>query len=455
MVRACAIALCLVIELLGACAGPADARPPRPPNVVLVTIDTLRADHLGSYGYPRATSPNLDRLARSGVRFRTAVAQGSWTYTALPALVTSRFPQDGADFWTVREGTPWAAGRLPRNATTMAQLFRGRGYRTALVSGHAGLGRIVGLRGGLDSADIGDYRAGSVTDRAVEMLPELETQPFFLWLHYIDPHGPYAPPAPWDRRFVADGKLVTGRTVRVGDRPNLPSGGMATNDLLDGHRDLDFYVARYDGEIAYADEQIGRLLAALRASELERDTIVIVTADHGEMLGEHDLYGHLSSLYAPILQIPLIVSWPGHLRARVVRGPVMAVDLLPTVAALVGAPPDPAWAGQSLAECTRTGRCRDRDAFATRGVEIAVQTSEWKMVCSADGQRCRLHDVLRDPGEWHDVASARPRVAAALRDHLLAWSRAHPDPGGSRPLGILPEPDAETRAALRALGYVQ
>src|SRR5947209_14404904 len=177
-------------------------RPHARPNVLLVTVDTLRADHLGCYGWVRDTSENLDRLAARGVRFENAMAQGSWTYSALPALLTSRYPQDHADFWLEHDGGRWGAARIAPDAPTIGEVLAREGYRGALVSGHFGLGRIAGLRRGLATADVGDYRANEVTDRGLAVLDGLRGRRFFLWLHYLDPHAPYDPPAPYVTRLV-------------------------------------------------------------------------------------------------------------------------------------------------------------------------------------------------------------------------------------------------------------
>ncbi len=272
---------------------------------MLITVDALRADHLGSYGYRRSTSPNLDRLARDGARFDNVMSQGAWTFSALPSLLTSRFPQDHVDLWVDEIG----AARMASDAPTLAQTFKAAGYETALVSGHAGLGAILGIRRGLDSVDVGDYRAVDVTRRALGLVERDRQRPLFLWLHYMDPHAPYDPPAPFDTRFVGDGRYATRRTLPLVDARWIGRGGIPSLARLGDRRDLDLYVSRYDGEIAYTDAQIGRLLAAIGARGGRPRTIVAVTADHGESLGEHELYfSHTADLHAAIVTVPWIVA---------------------------------------------------------------------------------------------------------------------------------------------------
>jgi arylsulfatase A-like enzyme len=428
---------------------PSGARAQAPPNIVLITVDTLRRDHLGTYGYARATSPFLDALSARAVVFRHAVAQGSWTFTALPALLTSRFPQEHAAFSVPRDdGGENLVGAIAPDSPSLAQHLRTMGYGTTLVSGHGGLASILGLKRGFDSVHIGSASAVEVTDTALAKLRRHGSEPVFLWLHYMDPHLPYRPPAPFDTRFVNDGKFVTHREV--------PPGDDCATDSFGGRRDLDFYVAQYDGSIAYADEQIGRVLAALHDLQMERNTIVVVTADHGESLGEHGRYcAHRYNLHSPILDIPLILAWPGTLQPRVVETTVMAVDIVPTLAELVQDPDrDRRWVGRNLAECARGAACPVRDAFAVQGAVAALRTDAWKLICPVSNDVCSLYDVVRDPMETLDVSAMQPEVLDALRRRLRFWLQEHPSPSWHGSKDLAREQMETLLDQLRALGYI-
>jgi len=275
--------------------------------VLLITLDTVRADHIGAYGYAKASTPALDRLAREGVRFADATSQAPLTGPAHAAIVTGRYPAR----FGVRDN---ASTPIPPSATTIAQLFKSHGYRTGGFVGAFILGPEYGFAKGFDTfdADFAHFdagmklqaqrRAGDVADRAIAWLsPQpsaVSRQPFFAWIHFYDAHAPYEPPAPFKTRFAA---------------------------------------APYDGEIAYVDSAIGRLVAALETSGRLDDTLIIAIADHGEGLGEHGEAEHGLFLYESVLHVPWIMRLPRHaLAGTVVKTQVRSVDVLPTAAAIAG-----------------------------------------------------------------------------------------------------------------------
>lgn len=331
------------------------------PNVLVIIVDTLRADHLSAYGYERPTSPRIDAVAREGVLFEAAIATSSWTLPSHVALVTGRYPY---------ENHP-ERGALDPEAPTVAEVFRDRGYRTAafsantfFFSSHIGFGRgflrfedffhswadraartLYGrkvaqyLLQRLGYEDIpGRKLAADVTDATLDWIGNGE-RPFLAYLNYFDAHDPYLPPQPWRNKFSA--------------RPN--PGGILNSFLLRyypemNEEQLQDEIAAYDGAIAYVDEQIGRLLDELERRGLARDTIVVITSDHGEMLGEHELYLHRNCLYREAIHVPLIVRWPGHVPAgRRILQPVSIASIPATVAELAGAGAESSLPGPSLA----------------------------------------------------------------------------------------------------------
>jgi arylsulfatase A-like enzyme len=337
------------------------------PNVLVIIVDTLRADHLSAYGYERATSPRIDAVAREGVLFEAAIATSSWTLPSHVALVTGRYPY---------ENHP-ERGALDPAAPTVAEVFRDRGYRTAafsantfFFSSHIGFGRgflrfedffhswadraartLYGRKIAqyvlrrLGYEDIpGRKLAADVTDAALRWMGS-DQRPFLAYLNYFDAHDPYLPPQPWRNKFSA--------------RPN--PGGILNSFLLRYYPEmsaeqLQDEIAAYDGAIAYVDDQIGRLLDELDRRGLAHNTIVVITSDHGEMLGEHGLHLHRNCLYREAIHVPLIVRWPGGVPAGLrVAQPVSIASIPATVAELAGAKAELLLPGPSLAALWQPG----------------------------------------------------------------------------------------------------
>src|SRR5260221_672426 len=329
--------------LLAFCLGAAAARPlkivlaqaggpvrsPRP-NVLLVTIDTLRADHVGAYGYARARTLTLDRLAREGGLVEDAVVQVPQTRPSHASLLTGLYPYEHG----IRDN---ASPPLKAGTPTIAAAFRAAGYDTGAFIGAYPVSRASGLQQGFATFDdpFGagekattrdaemERRAEKVVDAALGWLRRPRAAPFFAWVHLFDPHAPYEPPAAYADKTQP-----------------------------------------YDGEVAYADAQLGRLLAWLDQSGLRGRTFVVVTSDHGEGLGDHGEDEHLFFVYDSTLKVPLLWSGPGLTAGRRVAGQFRSVDLLPTVLALVGVPA-PRTSGVARAEVLRAGgRIPDNESYA-------------------------------------------------------------------------------------------
>src|SRR6185437_1326717 len=289
----------------------------KPPNVLLITVDTLRADHLSCYGYARKTSPYIDGLAREGVRFSRAYTVIPLTGPAHLSLFTRRYPQENG---VRRNGVA-----LPddRAIVTLPQILRSHGYQTgAFISSWPLLGRLTHLDHYFASYDEDLPRtyqlfnssryAEDVTPRALKWLHKHanKKKPFFLWVHYFDPHEPYLYRAAFDPPDVDKA------------HPYQPP----------KDRDMRDRMRNYDSEVYYADHNIGKLLDALDASHIKDSTVVVLVADHGESLGQHDYVGHGLHLFEGIIHIPFIIRYPGHVKAgQVIDKPVSIIDLMPTV----------------------------------------------------------------------------------------------------------------------------
>ena len=431
------------------------------PNVVLVTIDTLRADHVGAYGYPLPTTPELDAFARTATLFESAVSPATNTNPAHASIFTGLLPR--------RHGNLDNFYRMEPGPPLLAEALAGRGYRTgAFVSGYALLRRFAALDRGFSTWDEefdGRERRGKETvDRAIAWLGKGGDAPFFLFVHLFDPHGPYR--APSDARKIAEtGKAEPVPLERIPEYQRLSEG---KGTLLD----LRSYRARYDSEIAYADGQLGRLLDALEAGgDLER-SIVIVTADHGESLGErYHVLDHGASVYEEEIRVPLVVRFPGGRGAGRRHAPLVStVDVTPTVLAAIGIPAS-GLDGSDLAAAAEKGIAthetvvseartipfRYRNRTFPQRLDVSetikgVRSEFGKLVTFPvkDGMLAEFFDLRADPGELHPSSDdstplAKPLVAK-LNAHLESPLRKNPQ--------VDPKTVAGAMQQFKSLGYL-
>ena len=462
----------LLAAFLGGCPGPreeapvAAGRPGRSGtgwSVLLVTIDTLRSDHLGAYGYRRPTSPSIDALAAEGTLFEEAYTYWPKTRGSFVAMLTGlRASQSGYS-----RTHPLL---LEKNAT-LASVLRKAGYDTVAVVDNANVAASLGYAKGFrvyretweDEALVSEMdRARAITAAGVRYLDEAAPErPFLLWLHYVNPHTPYTPPPPFDTAFLDE-------QARAG--PPLPvveslHGGIPHQWAVDGEDRLGYYVAQYDGEVAAVDAEVGRVVEALRASSVRDTTVVAVTSDHGESLGEHEYYfDHGENLFDPSQRVPLVLVVPGAPKAR--RTDVLAstLDLVPTLLDAVKVSFPPGLAGQSLLPAVTGGEPPPRERLF--GQNDRNLTGTWdrrfKLVATpeGDGARLALYDREADPGETRDSSAHHPGPLRAQRDAIERFlARAGAEWEALRE--TLSRTSGEERLSpeacerLRAMGYVQ
>ena len=412
--------LAVGLTFTGCARRPDPAPPATRPNVLLVTIDTLRADHVGCYGHAGAATPTLDGLAARGVRFPTAVAHVPLTGPSHACLLTGLTPL-GHGF---RDNGGFA---LPAAVKTAAEDFRQAGYRTAAFVSGFPLDRRFGFDRGFDTYDDrlhkgNDRRrtpyverfADATTDAVLRWLPAAGGAPFFLWVHYYDPHAPYEPPGDLAERFRA---------------------------------------APYDGEIAFVDREIGRLLRGLEEKGALARTVVLATADHGESLGEHGEGTHGLFVYNATLTVPWIVAGPGIAAGRVPDTVARGIDVLPTLLEYSGLPIPPSIEGRSLRPALEGREMSDAPAYAETlyperefgwAPLHALRTAHFKFI---EAPRPELYDLTADANETTNRLGKQGAQAEELR-HKLALALSRPAPAAAAQV------DSETAERLKALGYV-
>jgi arylsulfatase A-like enzyme len=438
---ACTATLLLAIALPRPAAGAANAPPDRP-HVLLVTVDTLRADALGCYGNTRTPTPRVDELARGGVLFDDTITTIGKTGPALASLFTSLFPPThGAR----RNGVP-----LRPDVPTLAETLRDGGYRTAgFISNWTLRSRLAAVHRGFSHWDetfdsqrnpfgASERSADGVIDAAlawVRAQPDAGG-PLFLWVHLSEPHDPYE--------------------RHSGFETSLPS------DRSPGWQKR----WRYESEVAFTDHAIGRLLDELEPRMPRSRRLTIFVADHGESLGEHGYWGHGKNTYWPNLRIPFVLAGPGLPRGERVASPASIVDVLPTVLELLGLPELPDAVGLSLKGSWRgePPPQRPRFAFADRHsaigaagrsvyehpLEISLQIDRVKAVYDFGLERPRFFDLAADPRESHPLESSPTDLEPPIYRRLASWYRNLPKYEGRS--GELSAEDVEQ---LRALGYIE
>ena len=414
-------------------------------NLVLVTIDTLRADHLGAYGYPRNTSPVIDGLADEAVLFENAIVPVALTGPSHASMLTGLYPAG--------HGVLTNAYRLAGTNVTLAEVLRSRGYQTAaFVAARAILGRGSGFDQGFEFFDEGrsrKLRAAEVTRQAVRWLEErVDDGNFFLWVHYYDVHCDYDAPEPFFDMFDP------GYSGSID--PKGKCGKAHYNKMKLSADDLTYIRALYDGEIRYVDHHVGILLRKLEELGLKEKTILILTSDHGESLGERGLIGHDLALDDYEIRVPLIVRHPALEGShRRVRQQVELVSLLPTVFDLLEVSRHAAFAGESFAPLLVGEEGGRRFAFSQlepvkgRAQSYSVRGEGWKLLVHPDGRE-ELHSL--DHGEEApSPAEERPELTASMRKTLQGWIDAQ----GEAPAARTGEISQQRRKDLEALGYVE
>ncbi len=457
-------------------------------NVLLITMDTVRADHLSVYGYERDTTPKLKEFARETTVYSRAIAAADMTLPAHASIFTGLYPGwHGA--YVVQ--TAYPEGRpLSSRSTTLADVLHSHGYWTGAVTANAaffqrsmgltkgfagyhlvipvsisgdpfylreGAQRLLGLAADPGTFNENKARAADVNRRAFAFLAQVKDKaPFFLFLNYMDAHMPYVPPAPFNTKFPGRDSHFKPLSEHL-DLILAVNGGHSHIGAVE-QRHL---ISQYDGGIAYLDSEIGNLLNRLRELGLYENTLIIITSDHGEAFGEHDLLSHgLGFVYQDQVHVPMLVKYPGQHVAQQSDDLVSQVDLMPTVLDLAGISlpsdlqgrslqlPQPKDAAPVYSQAGAMGRVAPSYP-RFRGARQAMFAGPWKMIAWTEGPP-ELYDLAADPGETHNLYRADDAHAKALVDRLSAWVAAAP-----RQFDAPGKLDKSSFEKLKSLGYAQ
>src|SRR5574341_1279395 len=429
-------------------------------NLLLITVDTLRADHLGAYGYGRPTSPSFDALAKESLLYRRAFSQAPETNPSLSSLMTSHHPHETQ----VRRNFH----QLQPGVTTLAEILKARGWRTGAVVGNYTLRRGSGFEQGFEDYDDrmddpGEQAWGGleriapkVTAAAAQWLRARGKERFFLWVHYMDPHAPYVPPAPYDTLFLqpsGDARKPLPFLSSESFRAGTQVGGIPVNARLGDHADPEYYASQYDGEIRFLDHWLGELLKDVRDLGLLDTTLVILTADHGEGMGEHGLYfNHTELVYTELIHVPLLLRFPGAAQGgTVIERPVGLVDLLPTILRVFALEGPGTLKGQDLR--SPEPKAVLAGSFFTPG-QVTVVSDGLKLTYTAG--KFALYDLEKDFYETRNLLEAGEVAdleAARRMKETMAVLRGLDELKLGPPIEWAAQPDMKQK--LKALGYCQ
>jgi len=464
------------------------------PNVLLISIDTLRADHLSCYGYHKMTTPNIDRIGDEGVIFENAYSTAAWTPPAHASMLTGLYPS--------RHGVV-DNNRLNKNIPTLSEVLLTSGYKTAGFVNNSQVGELVGLEkghetfvevwkgtGGMSIVNrgmnylvrntkelmgINDHGAERTNQLAQRWIREKKGNSFYMFIHYIEPHNPINAPHPFKNKYWANKNsrsIDKKKLYLVAHNPLF----CFTKNIRLNEEEIIALKALYDGEVSYLDHKIGELIEFLKRNHTYDNTLIIVTADHGEHFGEHDLYSHVASLYEPILHIPLIIKYPEwiHKRARISEL-AQLIDIYPTVIEALDL--DPRFLkgvqGTSLFETNKTAKYHDYiiaewegripdfvmkrmknsdgDSIVDKFREpmSMIREGRYKYILNSKGRE-ELYDLDNDKREVNNISEKKNEIRKRLREKLTQWQSLNNRVDYEKQSRL----DEATKKNLKNLGYM-
>jgi len=377
------------------------------PNIILITIDTLRADYLGCYGYIMKTSPNIDRFAQDGMLFENCLSHAPDTRLSFASMLTGFLPH---------ETKVTVDRRLPDQVESLPEILKVQGYKTIAVISNYVLRKGQGFEQGFMVYDDTMKQRESVrkqpekvaeftTDRTIELLKQFHKDQFFIWIHYQDPHGPYTPPGNFGKMFGRPGQTPLNLKMNT---INSGIGGIPLYQQLGPHRDLNYYISQYAGEIRYQDDNFKRLIQALKAFDLYDDSLIILSADHGEGMGEHNYwFAHGEYLYSDQTHVPLIIKYGKDFVGRR-KDFVQHIDILTTILKTLGIRVDNRFRGRDLFK--EHGNHREiyaemKSTYIRASKKISIVLDSYKLIFTPMNKEYELYNLKADPYEEQNLVN--------------------------------------------------
>jgi arylsulfatase A-like enzyme len=433
-------------------------RQSQPANILLITVDTLRADFLGCYGNPQVKTPTIDSLAKQGVLFSTAVCEMSTTTPSHASILTSLTPRV--------HGILTNSWKLSDTITTLPEILKLNEYTTGGFVSVRHLERKLGFAQGFDHFDDNfpglQRNATQVTNVALDWVSKNQNKKWFIWLHYFDPHTPYEPPEPFKQLYPAvnNGSKLFGSFSQIS--------AMEEKKLTPTPKDIERLQALYSGEISYVDSELGRLFDVLNKMGLTKKTIIILLADHGESF-DHDIYAnHDQVLYESSVRIPLIIIAPKQIpQGKRIDTLVQSIDIMPTILELLKLKPDTFMQGKSLLGLIRGKKPAPEPTVVIErryyqnqqdclrrhipvGARYAIRTQNWKYIWS-EFAPLELYNLGQDPGETNNLIKTQPEIKNKLHQYFDQWLNEN----NKLRKWAYQKIDEQTAEQLKSLGYIQ
>jgi len=428
-------------------------------NIVLITIDALRADHLSCYGYYRNTSPNIDKIAEKGIIFKNVIAPSSWTVPSMVSLFTSVYPiNHGIVKGFVKEQKIHNQNVFSDDLITLAELLKANGYNTFGVASNLHLGEKLGFARGFDYFKCLPFTSAPWVNKIIySWESEInKSDKFFLWIHYFDPHLPYRSQKPWTEEYSS--REITEKYELY--NKNLSELNELISILQHDRAALSNLIALYDSDINYVDFYIGNLINKFK---LDENTLIIITADHGEEFLDHGMLDHGNNLHSETINVPFIVKFPYNNRNGVIDQQISTLDIMPTIIDILNINPLEQMLGKSALKKKGLlfwlmklliNKERDESEFTEldkKSVLKAILTPEWKYIYNYKDKTQQLYNIKSDPEELDNLADKKAKQCNQLKKQLLNWvatSKTYPVKKQSFELS------QEEKEKLKAMGYV-
>ncbi len=395
------------------------------PNVILITFDALRPDHLGCYGYRRNTSANIDFFAKNGTLFKQAIAQATWTTASVSSIITSLYPKH-----EIIE----AGYSLSPQEDNLIKILKTKGYVTALFSNAEPILNITfsSIKNNFDIFNISQVKTDKIIEFVNTWLNKNRQKPFFLWVYLFNTHWPYTAAPDYFSEFLSD-KLYPNKDVPIAmddgkKNEHYSFESIPRHVAENGITDTNYYIAKYDGEIKLSDEQIGKLLQTLSDTGLKNNTLIIFFSDHGESMVEHNFFfNHSHFLYDDLIRVPLIIVFPNRIPKKIIEQQVQLINIVPTIMEIIGIKKSIHMEGKSLLPLIN-GRTDQHDYYAFSETSYkpsprCIRTESWKLIYNRNSRKeaYELYDLKEDPKELRNLIEQFPVISATLRKQLDKW----------------------------------